>query len=714
MKSRITRLAVFVALLALGAWGTFEFAVRSVALPSGLGAAPPVTLELTDFRGRPLAVVANARARDCRPVTLEAMGRWLPGATVRIEDQRFWKHGGIDVRALAGAAFRNAWKGRVISGASTITQQLIKLSCGTERRGKVYEALAAMKLERQWNKRRILAAYINRLDYGNRRIGPEAASLAYFGKPARELSLAESVYLAGLPQSPTRWNPWKNPEGAAARFARNAKNLSDPVVLPEVGQHVPPDEAPAFCAMVREAAPLSGRVTTTLDLDAQHMAERLLAAHLATVGAQGVGDAAVVILDNQTSEIRALATAGRPEHAGLNAALTPRSCGSTLKPFLYAQAIEGRTLTAASLLPDTPDAIRATYSDYDPRNYSPRYRGPVRLREALGNSLNVPAVVTLDGLGARAVFDRLADWGIRFPASFDAYGAGFILGNGPVRLVDLAGAFATLSRGGTALEPRVTPRAAGDLVRAAQPDACEIVTDILCDNNARRLSFGDSSPLHLKWRAAVKTGTSSGFRDGWCVGFSQNHTVGVWAGNLDGHPMNELLAVRSTAPLWAAIMTALFERGDAPVPEPHGLVKCEISALTGLLASPGEARVTEWFLPGSEPTRDSSTMMRDGRLVLPAEYAGWCASPQNFLGAVAESGNLRILFPKDGAVFLINSWLPAGQQTIPLTASEPDCDWRVNGRRVDTPRLPLRPGAWTITAGQGARTATASFTVEQD
>ena len=705
-------------------------AVAVTKLPQRLDTPLAASPVLTDRHGETIAVLPTDAARDCRPLGLRDMGQWLPLATVGIEDHRFWQHHGVDIRASLGAALRNLRNGKVISGASTISQQLIKL---TSQRGprsyreKFYEALAAMKLEQTWEKKRILESYLNRLDYGNRRIGPEAAALGYFGKSARDLTLAEAIFLAGLPQSPVRLNPWKNPAPALRRYQRNVRRMEALGLLPEgvtaesllrtpiaVGRYDAPNEAPYFAEMVRQRGITEVSILrSTLDLACQRAAERALKDHLtATLGGR-VNNAAVVILENATGEVRALACAGPAQQAAINAALEPRSCGSTLKPFLYLAALESRQFTAASILPDVPDAIAKEYRDYDPQNYSSRYLGPVRLREALGNSLNVPAVVVLSKLGARESFARMKEWGLQFPQPFDAYGAGFILGNAPVRLLDLAGAYSALARGGVAFSPRLTPRDPMNSERVASREACAMITHILSDPSARQRSFGTNSVLNLASRTAVKTGTSSQFRDGWCVGFNGSHTVAVWAGNLDGQPMNELLAVRSAAPLWAAVMKSLYAAGDSPVPEsPEGNLRLvRIDPLTGLRSESGKNSVEEWFLPDTEPKDSARSRYSGGKLILPAQYASWCASAHNFLGASAESP-LKILFPKNGAEFVINPVLPDAQQTLVFQSTEANCEWFLNGLKMEKAEAPLRKGAWEISAISGDRRDSVRFTVK--
>jgi penicillin-binding protein 1C len=406
------------------------------------------------------------------------------------------------------------------------------------------------------------------------------------------------------------------------------------------------------------------------------------------------------------------ASAGQSE---LNLTAMPRSAGSTLKPFLYAEAIDRRTLTAASLLPDTAESIRGIYTDYDPRNFNHRFLGPVRVREALANSLNVPAVIALSDLGARGTFVDLLSWGLGFRHGFDTYGAGFILGNAEVSLLDLAGAYAALARSGVAWDPVFFPGEPAQPRRVVSPAAAAIITDILCDNDARRSSFGNASPLDVGCRVAVKTGTSSAFRDGWCLGFTSEHTIGVWVGNPDGSPMNAALAVSSAAPIWNVLVHALLSRGDTPLPEiqESETIECHrVCRQTGLLPRDGEPTVREWFLTGTAPVRHSREMYRGKTLVLPPAYASWCASAQNRLGAVTESGPLEITFPRDGAVFAINPHLPLTQQTLRPLSTNSHCEWLLNGEKLPPSGVMLQRGNHCLTARLGSEVRTASFRVE--
>jgi len=710
------KLAIAAAVIgAAGTWGVIE--AGRVPLPAALDGPPPAARVLLDARGEVFHVVPVGDVRDGRPLELEKMGPYLPALTIAVEDRRFYSHPGIDPLAICAAAWRNLRAGRVVSGASTITQQLIKLTSGRTKRslgGKIYEALAAVKLERRWTKNQILEAYLNRLDYGNRRFGPEAAARAYFAKPAAALTPAEALFLAGLPQSPGRLNPWVRPARADARYHRNAARLvrsglefagaiggDPPVVL----RTDPPREAPVYAAAaLREAGPGPLVLRTALDRDLQAGAGRMCALQL--VSSRGFRDLAVAVVSIRDGKVVALAAAG-PSAALPGAGEFPRSCGSTLKPFLYARALDTGRFTAASLLPDIPDP---PFKDYQPRNYAGRYLGPVRLREALGNSLNVPAIHVLAQLGARDTFASMRSWGLALPGRFDDYGAGFILGNAPVTPAELAGAYAALARGGLAWKPSYLKSPPGDATRAASPEACAIIADILCDNSARQTSFGAHSPLALGVRTAAKTGTSSNFRDGWCAGFTDTHAVAAWAGNIDGTPMPELLAVRSAAPLWAAVTRHLHELGDGPVPAP-ALPTTRVSRLTGLLPAAGEPALEEFFLPGTAPAETSAGLFVAGRLVLPELYARWCASPHNHLGAQVAGGAPRILFPPDGSAFEFHPGLPAGRQMFRAQSSDDRAEWFLNGKRLSSPFVPLSPGKHTIEARSASGAASARFEV---
>ncbi|HLP10083.1 MAG TPA: transglycosylase domain-containing protein [Opitutaceae bacterium] len=712
---------------AVGALGAYV-ATFLIPLPAALLQPPDTTVTLEDRAGREIAVVATQRARHAEALPLSEMGRWLPGVTVALEDRNFWTHNGVDVWALGGALCRNMRHGRVISGGSTIAQQLIKNTrprTGWRWYDKACEALAAVRLLRTWPRERVLAEYLNRIDYGNRRLGPCAAARAYFGKEPADLTLAEAIYLAGLPQAPTRYNPWSRAAAAARRYRRSLtmlaqRGLLDPATRAALGDEPPaldrsvwPDAAPHFVdAVVARQPALRGRVRTTLDLPLQRTVVTLLCHHVERLRGRGVGQAAAVVIDNRDGAVLALVgSADFDGEAGqIDGALLPRSGGSVLKPFLYAEAIERRILTAATVLPDTPDAIRSEYVDYDPQNFDRQHLGPVRVREALASSLNVPAVGALSRIGARTFFERLPQWGFTFPRELEDYGAGLILGNAEPRLLDLAAAFAGFAAEGRVPAWRLLTDEPTHGRAVISPDTAAIITDLLCDDDARRRSFGRGSPLAAPVRVPCKTGTSSGFRDAWTVGSTAEHTVAVWAGNFDGHPMDGTVSIEAAAPLWRAIIDELLVN-DTAVPAPHEsatLVAAEVCRLTGrrpVAESPGTVR--EWFLRGTEPTESAGDWLRtvDGTtaLTLPPEYATWCASTQNHLGAtvVLPAPELAIRQPRAGACYALDQALPRGQQMLRLEAVLPTADstasWTVDDQPIAT--TPDGVALWTMSPG---------------
>jgi penicillin-binding protein 1C len=330
-------------------------------------------------------------------------------------------------------------------------------------------------------------------------------------------------------------------------------------------------------------------------------------------------------------------------------------------------------------------------------------------------------VFVLSQLGARPAFHHLQKWGFDFPQGLDDYGAGFVLGNAESRLVDLAAAYAGLARGGTAMRAKLLASEHRSLMPIASREATAIITDILCDNDARQKSFGLRSPLAFEQRVAAKTGTSSGFRDTWTVGFDKEHTVAVWAGNFDGRPMRDTFAIRAATPLWAVIMQELLRHDhplDAPV-ENETLLREKICKTTGLLPSGfSAATINELFLAGTEPRDDSTNYFaNDGKLILPDVYARWCASHDNTIGAHVRS-DFRITSPTQNAHYQIDAVLPASQQMVELTAaSAGDVEWFVNDARI-APQCDgrffwqLAAGEWNVRAVSRGKFAEQKITIE--
>ena len=366
-----------------------------------------------------------------------------------------------------------------------------------------------------------------------------------------------------------------------------------------------------------------------------------------------------------------------------------------------------------------PDAVGQVFPGYEPQNYNREFAGPVRVRHALANSLNVPAVLALHTAGARKAYNLLTEWGLRTRDKLEDLGAGFVLGNRKIRLLDLATAYAGLARGGLAAPPSLTNALASPPRRLASAQATSIIADILADDRARSASFGRRSALYLPaHRAAVKTGTSSSHRDAWTVGFDRDHTVAVWVGNLNGRVMTGSLTIDSAAPAWRRMMLYLADRrGSLPLPEPD-LDAVAIDSLAGLLPCAGtKATVRELFLPGTEPKKTAEDFYTaEGAPQLPERYALWCASEHNHLGAVPRptpDAAPRILQPRDGSRFVLDPDLPAAQQHIALLADSEGIVWEANGSRLASAFFPLRAGTWEITArAESGAISKATITVE--
>ena len=719
-------------------------AVLTVPLPDALRQPPGQTPVVCDRHGEVLAECATESARMAISQSLAATGPTLAQVTVSLEDHRFWKHRGVDWLSVVRASADNLRHRRIVSGASTITQQLIKVATGRQSRSwrsKIYEMLAAMKLELRWDKKQILESYLNRCNYGNRLVGAKTASLAYFGKETKHLTMPAAVFLAGLPQQPTRYNPWRYPDSAFEKYSRSLKRLAELGIIDDGRQRLYLANRPRilkrpfkngtyhFVQALRQQYPhLAGRVVTTLDTSLQRRADAWLDRHLGTLERYGVTQGSIVVIENATGAVRAMVgSSGLSGPEGYyNGCLTHRSSGSTLKPFLYLKAIDDRVLTAASILPDTPDAIPSRYFDFDPRNYDSRHWGPVRVREALASSLNVPAVVAVSKVGAREMFETLGHWGFSFPRTFDEYGAGFILGNAEIRLLDLASSFTAFARNGIAIRPVFVEGEVGPCIRLASPQATRIVRDIISDNAARQKTFGSNSPLAFDKCIPCKTGTSSAFRDAWTVGCTKQHTVGVWVGNHSGRPMHEIGSIRGAAPLWRTVVESLLVDDDPfdPIRESDGVVSRPICLLSGKQPSSfDEHTAREWFLEGTEPDGVCDFHRSVGgkvRIILPDEYAFWCGSTHNYWTAMTQdSDSLAIVMPRPHSQFVIDRALPRSKQVVELLANrspEASISWFWNGEEVEAEDgryfKPLEPGCHIVQLLSGEQRVECAIHVE--
>jgi 1A family penicillin-binding protein len=616
------------------------------------------TTEILDRQGNTLFEVFDQQAGKRTVVSLAEMPAYLINATIATEDADFFTNPGIDLRGIARAAREGLEAGRVVGGGSTITQQLVKnVLIPPEERyeinfgRKLREAVLAFQLSRTYSKEQILEMYLNEIYYGNLAYGVEAAAHIYFGKTAQELNLAESAMLAGLPQLPAVYDPFKDPAAANRRqgqvldlmvrhgyidtaTAEQAKAEplqyttpnSDRIVAPHFVMYVRDLLAQKYGQRALFQAGL--RVYTTLDPDTQRIAEEVVAKHVPTLARQDARNAGLVALDPRTGEI--LAMVGSPDYFNVaidgqvNATIADRQPGSAIKPIVYLAAFQ-RGFAPATVVVDQrtrfPDGPNRFYT---PENFDKRFRGPVTLRRALGNSLNIPAVKVLQYVGVREAVRTARALGITSLSEDQPYGLSFTLGGTEVKLLELAGAYQTLANGGRVIltDPILRIEDSNGRVveeRAPPPGEPQVdprltfmISDILADNNARIETFGVNSPLRLSRPASVKTGSTDDYRDSWTVGYTPTLLAGVWVGNSDGHPMRFVLGSSGAGLIWHDFMEKALEGSPAePYQPPEGLARGTVCTANGYLATPGAcATTTDWFLAERPPRAASAPKLK--------------------------------------------------------------------------------------------------------
>lgn len=608
----------------------------------------------------------------------------LREAVVFAEDQDFDRHHGVDWGATARAT-ANLLRGDRSRGASTLTMQLAGLldpalswQTGGRSLGRKWRQMRyALALERTWRKDQILEAWLNLVSFRGDLQGIGAASAALFGKAPAGLNRHEAMVLAALLPSPGASAPRVAKRACAlvaTGFPDSDCQAARDVALVALGRRLSPyPERPALEALAGRMLSAPGQVLrSSLDARLQQAAEDLLRAQLMELRGRSVDAGAALVLDNDSGEVLAyVGNAGLvPSARFVDGVQAPRQAGSTLKPFLYAEAIGRRYLTAASVLEDLPVALPTPNGLYVPQNYDNEFKGPVSARLALAGSLNVPAVRVQNLVGVENFWARLRALGLEaLTEGPEFYGHALALGSADVTLWQLANAYRALANGGRVSPLSFAVGSAGAATPVLDAGASFVVADILSDRGARAITFGLESPLATPFWTAVKTGTSKDMRDNWCVGFSRRHTVAVWVGNLDGAPMRDVSGISGAAPAWAALMQAL-EGGqvrpgrEAPLP-PSGLQRQRV-AFVGVPEPPRQ----EWFLPGTGLTQ--------------VEY-------------LAEAMP-RIRYPAHETLVALDPDIPAARQTLRLradTAGQGD-SWWLNGHRLGPARdldWAPRPGA---------------------
>lgn len=769
------------------------------------------SLRIYDRNGLLLREVLSDESALSQRAALQELPPYVRQAAIAIEDKNFYSHIGIDFGAILRAAWQNFKAMRVISGASTITQQTARLALRAERGflQKIWTTLFALRMERYLSKDDILEEYLNRVPFGNQTFGIAAASERYFQKPPSRLTLAEAAMLAGLPQSPSRYNPFhalskakKRQEEVLRRMLAlgfiSEKEMQDALAQPiDLAQAKQAFRAPHFvdALLMREAArsdPRPQAIHTTLDLPLQEVCERYMREHLRRLRGHRVTNAALVVMENRTGDILAMVGSADYFNAEIdgayNGALAARQPGSALKPFAYALALE-KGMTASTILPDVPLSFPITdrhnregaSETFFPQNFDKKFHGPVRLRQALACSYNITAVKVLEYVGVENLYNLLKSLGFStLTREASHYGLGLTLGSSDVRLLEMVRAYAIFARGGRLLPERwITHRveASGDTTyvapakpsekRYVSPEVAYLIADILNDNAARRPAFGANSVLRFPFATLCKTGTTKDFRDNWTFGVTEDFTVGVWVGNFDGAPMQNVSGVDGAGPILRDVLMHLFKI----YPDRQGFQKAEfdmpsamktrkVCPLSGDLACEHcPSAMEEKFIFDHLPKRRCTVHRlfkidaRSGALATPStpkeciresvfedyppEYREWAISqhkplPPREFSAFDDSlrrtqenapSEPRIAYPIPEMMFARDRDLRADFQAIVFKALVPKnaqkVEWILNGEKLGESDAAQPQWLWQIRAGRhrleaivdGARSAPVAFTV---
>lgn len=653
-----------------------------------------------------------------KPVSLDQISSKLIRSVIATEDKYFYLHPGVNPVSLAKSAIANIRAGRTVRGGSTITMQIARMIEPKARTvvNKLFEIFRAIQLEIRYSKSELLEMYFNLLPYGGNIEGVGAAAHFYFDKEPSELTWSEATLLTAIPGSPEKFRPDKCLECGTQRSELLLGRLRDARVITSAeyeralaeeipSQRLPiPRRAPHLSESLRSAYPDSSILHTTIRYETQVACERLARTYHREYMAKGIHNLAIVVIDNVRSEI--IAHVGSPifndaRHSGqVDASIAPRSPGSALKPFVYVLAFDLGILSPELRVADIP----VDYSGYRPVNYDESYRGVLSVREALINSLNIPAVNAASEVGLSNLYDVLRRGGLTtLDRPYYDYGLPLILGAAEVRLVELTNLYAALAREGLYRKAsRLLGEGENNEVRIFSPEACYLLADILVD--LRRPDLPDS------WRAATgtfpvawKTGTSYGRRDAWSVGYTPEYTVGVWAGNSTGEGSNDLVGATIAAPILFDVLTEIVKNPSRHWYEaPSNVGERQVCGVSGQPAGRFcEETTPEMFLIGKSSSStclihrpilvDRSTGMRlrasctigkdyDRQVVemWPPRVATWLANngiidplppydPECF--SIADGLNPSIISPEHGSIFRLLDELPVEYQKIKLQAS---------------------------------------------
>ncbi len=614
----------------------------------------PQSSKIFDRNGKLLYTIYISRNQTF--ASFDKMPYALKKATIAIEDKDFYKHGAVDVRGILRAAVSTVFK-RQVQGGSTITQQLVKNSLLTPEQTvvrKIKEIILASVVESTHTKDSILEMYLNQVSYGGTAWGVQAASYLYFNKPVSELNLAECAFLAGLPEAPSIYSPFgSHPELGKKRQLEVLQKMREQGYITrqqeeDAGklqlafssiQHK--IEAPHFVFFIKDllvqkygqrAVDQGGlQVTTSLDLDLQNFAQDTVASEVAKLENLTVSNGAAMITNPKTGEI--LAMVGSKDYfdtkndGNVNVAISKRQPGSSIKPINYAVGLM-RGATAASPFVDKQTCFpNQGGAQYCPVNYDGKFHGVVQMRFALANSLNIPAVKMLKYNTVEAMIATASAMGIQTFDSPDRYGLSLTLGGGEVTMLDMTQAFGVFANSGykiplqpilkvtdskgKVLEEYHPPKSPIFGTKTIPEGVAFIISQILSDNGARSMEFGENSQLRIKnYPISVKTGTTNDYRDNWTIGYTPSYVVAAWVGNNDNKPMSGLVSgVTGAAPIWNKVMSYLVKNNIPEAPQrPDSIVGKIVCSTSGLLPPPdGTADRCptrfEYFIKGTEPTK---------------------------------------------------------------------------------------------------------------
>lgn len=685
-------------------------------------------------------------------------------ATLAAEDSNYYSHWGIDVFAVLRAIWLNIQHQEIVSGGSTITQQLVRNLLGTTRDrsvgNKMLESLYALRLNQINNKDEILEKYLNTVYYGNLSYGAEAAALNYFDKHVYDLDLAEIALLAGIPKNPTQYNPlthldeskerqaevldrmvkngWVSEEEATASqkeslsFIINKNNIRAPhfvhYVLDDLEER-----------LGKEALLYGGlTITTTIDVYLNEMIERIIKNNLERIRDKNVTNGAVLIVDNETGEIRAMVGSSdfydKNIDGEVNVVLRKRQPGSTFKPITYIAAFQ-KGWTPATTITDLPvKFVTEEGTPYTPKNFDDDYHGLVTVRDALANSYNIPAVKALEFAGTQNVLLLAKSLGITtLTKDSDYYGLALTLGDGEVRLYDLVHVFSVFANKGwkkdfksiQSVEPFEEIDNNTHPVQILDENMTYLLTSILSDNNARLPSFGESSVLNIP-HIAAKTGTSRNFRDNWTVGYSPLFTVGVWVGNNDSSSMIDVSGVEGAGPIFRDTVQYLLKTyPNTAFERPSSIIDVNICLPSGLLVTPLCPQTRkEVFMKGTQPTKQDDLWVREGDnivLSLPPELMFWAKQKGYPIRTSNATKNyFTIINPQQMDEYKISNDVPRQYQQITLRVAHSTdiktVEWYVNNKLLGTGDVfpwPLQTGNFTITAKSGTLQDTVTIVVTE-